>query len=74
MTNIGAGAFIGSNTALVAPVSVGKNAITAAGSVITHDVPDDAVGFGRARQQNHAGKAKILHAKNKAIKDAKKKG
>ena len=73
VTKIGEGAFIGSNTALVAPVSVGNNAITAAGSVITHDVPDDSVGFGRARQQNHAGKAKVLHAKNKAIKEAKKK-
>ena len=73
VTKIGEGAFIGSNTALVAPVSVGKNAITAAGSVITHDVPDDAVGFGRAKQSNLEGKAKILHAKNKAIKDARKK-
>lgn len=49
-TKIGEGAFIGSNTALVAPVKIGKNALVAAGSVITTDVPDDAIAFGRARQ------------------------
>ena len=42
-TEIGAGAFIGSNTALVAPVRVGDGAIVGAGSVITKDVPDDAL-------------------------------
>ncbi len=72
LTQIGAGAFIGSNTALVAPVSVGANAIVAAGSVITRNVPDDAVAYGRARQEVREGRASVLHARNKAIKDAKK--
>lgn len=48
---IGDGAFIGSNTSLVAPVTVGKGAIIAAGSVITNDVPEDALGIGRGRQE-----------------------
>lgn len=51
-TKIGAGAFIGSNTALVAPVRVGDNALVGAGSVITKDVPDDQMGIARARQNN----------------------
>lgn len=51
-TTIGAGSFIGSNTMLVAPVSVGKGAMTASGSVITEDVPDGALGLGRTRQVN----------------------
>ncbi|TVP92192.1 MAG: UDP-N-acetylglucosamine diphosphorylase/glucosamine-1-phosphate N-acetyltransferase, partial [Pseudomonadaceae bacterium] len=54
-THIGANAFIGSNTALVAPVSVGDNATTAAGSVINQDVPDAALGVARARQRNING-------------------
>ncbi len=49
-TSIGAKAFIGSNTALVAPVSVGDGALVAAGSVITEDVPAGALALGRARQ------------------------
>jgi bifunctional UDP-N-acetylglucosamine pyrophosphorylase/glucosamine-1-phosphate N-acetyltransferase len=49
-TEIGEGAFIGSDTALVAPVRVGAGAITAAGSVITEDVPEDALAIGRTRQ------------------------
>jgi bifunctional UDP-N-acetylglucosamine pyrophosphorylase/glucosamine-1-phosphate N-acetyltransferase len=51
-TRIGAGAFIGSNSTLVAPVEVGEGAYLAAGSVITSDVPADALGVGRARQVN----------------------
>lgn len=57
-TTIGDGAFIGSDTALVAPVRVGKGAITGAGSVITKDVPDDALGIARSRQVNIAGYAR----------------
>lgn len=72
VTRIGEGAFIGSNSALVAPVSVGANAIVAAGSVIIRDVPDDAVGFGRAKQETREGLAKVLHAKNKALKESKR--
>ncbi len=51
-TEIGDGAFIGSDTMLIAPVKVGKRATTAAGSTITDDVPDDALAVGRARQRN----------------------
>ena len=55
VTRIGDGAFIGSNTALVAPVSVGDQATTAAGSTITQDVPPCTLGVGRARQRNIEG-------------------
>ena len=54
-THIGDDAFIGCNTNLVAPVSVGAGAYIAAGSTITKDVPDGALGVGRARQSNIAG-------------------
>ncbi len=54
-TEIGGGASIGSDTMLVAPVSVGENAETAAGSVITADVPPGALGVGRAKQRNVGG-------------------
>ena len=73
ITRIGADAFIGSNTALVAPVTVGNGAYIASGSVITADVPDDAVAFGRARQENKEGRAVLIRERNQAIKDAKKK-
>lgn len=51
-TIIGAGAFIGSNTALVAPVTIGEMASTGAGSTITQDVPAHALAVGRTRQRN----------------------
>ncbi len=54
-TVIGNDAFIGCNTNLVAPVSVGEGAYIAAGSTITKDVPPKALGVGRARQMNLAG-------------------
>ena len=54
-TEIGAGAFVGSDTMLVAPVHVGSGATTAAGSVITKDVPDGALAVGRVRQRNVEG-------------------
>jgi bifunctional UDP-N-acetylglucosamine pyrophosphorylase/glucosamine-1-phosphate N-acetyltransferase len=73
ITRIGTDAFIGSNSALVAPVSIGNGAYVASGSVITADVPDDAVAFGRARQENKEGRAALIRARNQAIKDAKKK-
>ena len=60
LTDIGAGAFIGSNSALVAPVSIGAGAYVASGSVITENVPEDALAFGRARQKTLPGKAKAL--------------
>jgi bifunctional UDP-N-acetylglucosamine pyrophosphorylase/glucosamine-1-phosphate N-acetyltransferase len=49
-TDIGKGAFIGSNAALVAPVSIGDGAYVATGSVITRDVPPDALAIARERQ------------------------
>lgn len=55
VTQIGDGAFIGSNTALVAPVRVGEQATTAAGSTITQDVPDATLGVARGRQRNVTG-------------------
>lgn len=55
VTTIGEGAFIGTNTALVAPVTVGAGATTAAGSTITADVPADSLGVSRARQRNIEG-------------------
>jgi bifunctional UDP-N-acetylglucosamine pyrophosphorylase/glucosamine-1-phosphate N-acetyltransferase len=54
-TAIGDGAFIGSNTALVAPVTVGAGATVAAGSTLTHDVPDGALGVARGKQRNVEG-------------------
>lgn len=54
-TVVGDAAFIGSNSLLVAPVSIGDGAYTSAGSVITDDVPAGALGIGRARQENKEG-------------------
>jgi bifunctional UDP-N-acetylglucosamine pyrophosphorylase/glucosamine-1-phosphate N-acetyltransferase len=56
-TEIGAEVFLGSNTVLVAPVTVGDGAYVAAGSVITHDVERDALALGRARQVQKPGRA-----------------
>jgi bifunctional UDP-N-acetylglucosamine pyrophosphorylase / glucosamine-1-phosphate N-acetyltransferase len=61
-TEIGKGAFIGSNSALVAPVKVGDGAYVASGSVITGNVPPDALGVARARQVNKEGWAKNLRS------------
>jgi len=54
-TVIGEGAFIGSNCALVAPVTIGPGAYTGSGGVITSDVPGDALALARARQENKPG-------------------
>ncbi|MFO6465984.1 bifunctional UDP-N-acetylglucosamine diphosphorylase/glucosamine-1-phosphate N-acetyltransferase GlmU [Jannaschia sp. KMU-145] len=70
-TAIGADAFIGSNTMLVAPVTVGAEALTASGSVVTEDVPDGALALGRAKQVNKAGLARRLMAKLRAAKEAR---
>jgi bifunctional UDP-N-acetylglucosamine pyrophosphorylase/glucosamine-1-phosphate N-acetyltransferase len=59
-TTIGSGAFIGSNSTLVAPLEIGSGAYIGAGSVITRPVPDDALGLGRERQVNKEGWAKLL--------------
>lgn len=57
-TQVGAGAFVGSNSTLVAPVEVGAGSYIAAGSVITSAVPEDALGIGRSRQSVKEGWAK----------------
>ena len=54
-TIIGDGAFIGTNSALVAPVNVGAGATTGAGSTISKDIPDEQLGVARARQRNIEG-------------------
>ena len=73
-TRIGKRAFIGSDTMLVAPVTVGDGALTGSGSVITEDVPADAVAIGRARQVTKPGLATRMFDKLKSIKAAKAKG
>ncbi|AHK44333.1 MULTISPECIES: bifunctional UDP-N-acetylglucosamine diphosphorylase/glucosamine-1-phosphate N-acetyltransferase GlmU [Ensifer] len=71
-TRIGENAFVGSNSSLVAPVTIGDGALVASGSVITEDVPADAVAFGRARQEIKPGRARILRERYEAQKAAKK--
>ena len=70
-SEVGKGAFIGSNSALVSPVKIGEGAYVATGSVITDDVPADALVFGRARQVVKENRAKSLREKAAA---GKKKG
>ena len=67
-TTIGADVFVGSDAILVAPVTLGDGALVAAGSVITDDVPADAIAFGRARQTNRDGGAAAFRAKRAARK------
>jgi bifunctional UDP-N-acetylglucosamine pyrophosphorylase/glucosamine-1-phosphate N-acetyltransferase len=62
-TIVGDGAFIGCNTNLIAPVTVGRNAYVAAGSTINQNVPDDALAIARARQENKLGYANRLPRK-----------
>ncbi len=68
-TEIGAGAFIGSNSALVAPVKIGDGAIVGAGSVVTKDVAADELAVTRAEQRGFAGWASRFRAGQKARKD-----
>ena len=72
-TDIGAGAFIGSNSALVAPVSVGDGAIVGAGSTITKDVPAEALAVERAEQQAREDFAPGYRQRKQAEKDQLKK-
>ena len=72
LTEIGAGAFIGSNTALVAPVSIGEGAYVGSGSVVTKNAPDDALVVSRARQTTMEGRAKILKQKALLFKETQK--
>jgi bifunctional UDP-N-acetylglucosamine pyrophosphorylase / glucosamine-1-phosphate N-acetyltransferase len=62
-TDIGAGAFIGSNTALVAPVAIGDDAVVGAGSTITRDVPSDSLSIARGDQKNIPDGAARLRAR-----------
>ena len=68
-TTIGKGVFVGTNTSLVAPIKVGDGAYVGSGSVITDDVPADALALGRGRQAVKPGWA----AKVRAAKAASKK-
>jgi bifunctional UDP-N-acetylglucosamine pyrophosphorylase/glucosamine-1-phosphate N-acetyltransferase len=72
-TEIGAGAFIGSNSALVAPIRIGDGAYVGSGSVVTDDVPADALALGRGRQAVKPGWAKEFRAQKEAEKAARKK-
>ena len=67
-TTIGAGAFIGSNTLLIAPVDVGAEAMTGSGTVVTDDVPDGDLALTRVRQINKAGFARKLMSMLRAKK------
>ena len=67
-TVIGERAFIGSNSALVAPVTVGDGAYVATGSVVTSDVPADSLTIARARQVDKPGRAAALRAQLKGKK------
>ncbi len=72
-TTIGKGVFVGSNSALVAPVTLGDGAMVGAGSVITEDVAGDAIALTRTAQTVKAGGAKEFRTKKSAEKLAKKK-
>jgi bifunctional UDP-N-acetylglucosamine pyrophosphorylase/glucosamine-1-phosphate N-acetyltransferase len=69
-TDIGQGAFVGSNSALVAPVRIGDRSTVAAGSVITEDVPADALAFGRARQKTLPERGRMLRERLASAKKA----
>ena len=71
-THIGEGAFIGSDTALVAPVTVGAGAYTGTGSVITKDVAPDALALARGHQVEKPGWAADFRARKLAEKAARK--
>ena len=69
ITTIEDGVFIGSNNSLIAPVTIGKQSYTAAGSTITNNVPPRSLGIARARQENIIG---WIDKKNKKEQDVKK--
>ena len=73
-TTIGADVFVGSNTMLVAPVTLGDNSMTGSGSVITRDVPPGDLALSRARQENKPGLAIRMFEKLKKLKASKAKG
>ena len=67
-TRVGDGAFIGSNTSLVAPVEIGEGAIVGAGSTITKTVEPDAIATARSVQKQHAGAAKRFRSRREREK------
>ena len=69
-TDVGAGAFVGSNSALVAPVKIGDGAIIGAGSVVTREVDANALAVARGQQKNIVGWAKSFRKKRQAKKEA----
>jgi bifunctional UDP-N-acetylglucosamine pyrophosphorylase/glucosamine-1-phosphate N-acetyltransferase len=68
-TTIGARAFVGSNSSLVAPLSIGADALIGSGSVVTQNVPDEALAIARAKQVNKPGLATRLREKLRALKE-----
>lgn len=68
-TSIGANVFVGSDVALVAPVSVGDGAVLGAGSVITEDVAADALALARGRQVQKPGRAPLMRAAAREVRD-----
>ncbi|MBS2011797.1 MAG: bifunctional UDP-N-acetylglucosamine diphosphorylase/glucosamine-1-phosphate N-acetyltransferase GlmU [Deltaproteobacteria bacterium] len=70
ITRIGKGAFIGSDSQLVAPVTIGDGAYVGTGTTVTKDVPADALAIGRAKQENKDGYAARLRGRLKAMKEA----
>lgn len=70
ITRIGKGAFIGSDSQLVAPVTIGDGAYVGTGTTVTKDVPANALAIGRAKQENKEGYAARLRARLEAAKEA----
>lgn len=73
LTKVGEGVFVGSNSALVAPVQIGDNAYIASGSVITENVPANALALGRARQVTKPDYAHSIRTRAAAIKAERQK-
>jgi bifunctional UDP-N-acetylglucosamine pyrophosphorylase/glucosamine-1-phosphate N-acetyltransferase len=72
-TIIEEGVFVGSDSQIVAPVTIGANAYIATGTTVTQDVPSDALAISRVSQQNKEGYATKLRIRLKAAKDARAK-
>jgi bifunctional UDP-N-acetylglucosamine pyrophosphorylase/glucosamine-1-phosphate N-acetyltransferase len=66
------GAFIGSDSQLIAPITIGKNAYVGTGTTVTRDVPEDALAISRMKQDNKLGYASRLRERMKALAAAKK--
>jgi bifunctional UDP-N-acetylglucosamine pyrophosphorylase / glucosamine-1-phosphate N-acetyltransferase len=73
-TTIGADVFVGSDSALVAPVTIGDGAYIGTGAVVTEDVEADALAIARARQVSKPGWARTFRETQAALKAARKKG